>query len=246
MLLRREVALLAVAAAGVSYPPVLTSPSPRELGQISYLDLEPPSSALKRVVLVRHGRTVLNSLGLPQGGLDAPLDSVGKSQAAALGLILAEGPSVAVVGSSPRLRAIQTADAIAAAVSRRREESRVDLDEVPDYIAGDPTFQYVDTRLRAYGVFRQLPRALQAGEVGVWVSHGRFLRVCLANAAAEEAKGTRGAGFLDEWKEAFPPGFKLENTAISVVDVSEGGALCLRCVNSVAHLGGGRRVARDG
>ena len=82
MLVRREVALLAVAVTSVTFPPpALTAPSPRALRLISYLDLEPPSRTTKRVVLVLHGRTLLNSLGLPQGRLiDAPLDRVGKTQ----------------------------------------------------------------------------------------------------------------------------------------------------------------------
>ena len=55
-------------------------------------------------------------------------------------------------------------------------------------VAGDPTATYVDTRMRAFGVTLALRNALEPGEAGVWVSHSRFLRVVLANAAAQQAK----------------------------------------------------------
>ena len=51
-------------------------------------------------------------------------------------------------------------------------------------------------------------------------------------AAAEEAKA-QGAGFLEEWKQAFPAGFALSNAGISVIDVSEGGVFSIRCVDLV-------------
>ena len=226
--------LAAMAPTGMSAVDV---PSPGDLSRIAYANLGPCPPATQRLILCRHGRTLLNQLGLPQGQLiDAPLDATGRAQAAALGRVLARGQALAVVGSSSRLRAIQTADGISiAALPRVREPPRNDLDEVFDYIAGDPTPAYVDTRLRAAAVLIALRRALQPGESGVWVSHSRFLRVVLAAAAAEEAK-VRGAGFLAEWKAAFPPGFRLRNGALSVIDVSERGVFSIRCANSVAHL----------
>ena len=54
----------------------------------------------------------------------------------------------------------------------------------------------------------------------------------IAAAAAEESKA-KGPGFLEEWKQAFPPGFKLQNAGISCIDVSERGVFRIRCVNSV-------------
>lgn len=194
-----------------------------------------------RLIQCRHGQTLLNQLGLPQGRLiDAPLNSAGAAQAAACGATLARGQPLAVVGSSPRLRARQTADAISAAAAPRvRESSRSDLDEVDDFVIGDPTYAYSDTRLRAAAVLIALQRALKPGEAGAWVSHSRFLRVVLAAAAAEEAKargGDAGAAFLADWKEAFPPGFRLGNAAITVVDIAGDGAFSVRCANSVVHL----------
>ena len=81
---------------------------------------------------------MLNALNLPQGRIvNPPLDATGRAQASALGAALASGPPIARVGSSPRVRAVQTADAIADAIasaarSSLREASREDLDEVED------------------------------------------------------------------------------------------------------------------
>jgi len=65
-----------------------------------------------KMVLVRHGQTSWNALGLLQGNADVPLDATGVAQAQAL----AENTSrkiVNVVYSSPLSRAYDTAQAIA-------------------------------------------------------------------------------------------------------------------------------------
>ena len=187
--------------------------------------------------MCRHGETLANKIGLMQGQLiDLALDEDGLAQAQRLGAVLADGPPVALIGSSPRLRAKQTADAIARAKppSRLREEPREDLDEVEDLVLPtELTKAYIATRMRAFGALVQLQRALQPGESGVWVTHSRFLRVVLAAAAAEEAKA-QGPGFLGEWKQAFPAGFPLRNAGISTIDVSEGGVFSIRSVDALA------------
>lgn len=65
------------------------------------------------VLLVRHGRTVLNAGGRIRGHLDPPLDDVGKTQAAAVASALAYLQPTRVV-TSPLRRAVQTAQTIAA------------------------------------------------------------------------------------------------------------------------------------
>lgn len=65
------------------------------------------------VVFARHGRTALNAAGKLRGRADPPLDEVGQLEADHLADMLAEMPIHAVV-SSPRLRARQTAEAVAA------------------------------------------------------------------------------------------------------------------------------------
>lgn len=65
-----------------------------------------------KMILVRHGQTSWNALGLLQGNADVPLDAIGIAQAQ----VLAEntsGKTVNVVYSSPLSRAYDTAQAIA-------------------------------------------------------------------------------------------------------------------------------------
>jgi broad specificity phosphatase PhoE len=64
------------------------------------------------IYLVRHGRTALNANGQLRGHLDPPLDEVGRAEAKALASVIAPFEPVLVV-SSPLLRAVETAGAIA-------------------------------------------------------------------------------------------------------------------------------------
>jgi len=75
-----------------------------------------------RVLLVRHGRTVLNAENRLRGRLDPELDAVGLAEADALAQELAAREPARVV-SSPLRRAVQTAEAIA-----RRAGVRVQVD----------------------------------------------------------------------------------------------------------------------
>jgi broad specificity phosphatase PhoE len=68
-----------------------------------------------RVFLVRHGRTALNAAGRLRSHLDPRLDEVGQGEAAAVAAALWEWRIVKIL-SSPLLRALQTAGAIAEAV----------------------------------------------------------------------------------------------------------------------------------
>jgi probable phosphoglycerate mutase len=98
----------------------------------------------RTVYLVRHGRTPLNAAGLLRGRIDAPLDDVGRAEAARLGELFAPVPLGAIV-ASPLTRAVDTAAAIAA---RREAEVGVDDDLVDrDYgaWAGRPLDE-VETR----------------------------------------------------------------------------------------------------
>jgi probable phosphoglycerate mutase len=70
---------------------------------------------VRRIVLLRHGRTAHNSEGRIQGQLDTPLDELGLAQAEALGTVFAADPPAKVV-SSDLLRAQATAQAICAHV----------------------------------------------------------------------------------------------------------------------------------
>jgi broad specificity phosphatase PhoE len=61
------------------------------------------------LILVRHGRTTLNALGLLQGHLDEELDEVGRAQAEAVAKVLGTPDRVI---SSPLVRARATAAAL--------------------------------------------------------------------------------------------------------------------------------------
>lgn len=81
------------------------------------------------VYLVRHGRTELNAAGRLRGRIDVDLDEVGRAEAAALADHFRD-LSVALVASSPLVRAVDTAAAIADATGapHRVEEALIDRD----------------------------------------------------------------------------------------------------------------------
>lgn len=66
------------------------------------------------VFLVRHGRTPLNAAGVVRGGIDPPLDYVGRHEARLLAGMF-DGAGLAAVVSSPLTRAVDTVAAIAEA-----------------------------------------------------------------------------------------------------------------------------------
>jgi probable phosphoglycerate mutase len=68
---------------------------------------------MRRVILLRHGRTEWNATGRFQGQLDAPLDVMGKAQAVAAAVAVAEMQPDAIV-SSDLSRTADTAAAVAA------------------------------------------------------------------------------------------------------------------------------------
>jgi glucosyl-3-phosphoglycerate phosphatase len=68
---------------------------------------------LRRVVLLRHGRTEWNATGRFQGQLDSPLDSIGRVQASAAAVAVAPMRPDALV-SSDLARALDTAHAVSA------------------------------------------------------------------------------------------------------------------------------------
>ena len=67
---------------------------------------------MTELVLVRHGETELNTAGVFRGRKDVPLNARGIEQAAGVADALAD-PPVTAVYSSPMVRALDTARAIA-------------------------------------------------------------------------------------------------------------------------------------
>ena len=80
------------------------------------MPVEEPQQAT-RVLAIRHGETAWNAESRVQGQLDIPLNATGRWQAHRLALALAE-EGIAALYSSDLLRAVQTAQALAAGSGR--------------------------------------------------------------------------------------------------------------------------------
>ena len=157
---------------------------------------------MRRLVLLRHGRTEWNDTGRAQGHADVPLDDVGEVQAKAVAPVLA-ALAPAAVWSSDLARAAGTAAVVAAEAglepvldARLREfdvgPHRVGLtddqyavahpEEHAALVAGDlgavPGRETPDDVLaRFLPALTSYADALGEGETGIVVSHGAALRV---------------------------------------------------------------------
>ena len=96
-----------------------------------------------RVLLVRHGRTVLNAENRLRGRLDPELDAVGVAEVEALAQELAAREPARVV-SSPLRRAVQTAEAIARRVGVRVQVDRGLIDRDYGSWAGHTKDELID------------------------------------------------------------------------------------------------------
>ena len=157
---------------------------------------------MRRLVLLRHGRTAWNDTGRAQGHADVPLDDVGLAQAKEVAPLMAALAPVAI-WTSDLARAAQTADAVAAECGleavrdpRLREfdvgPNRVGLtseeyaEQFPeeyaalladdiDAIHGRETSG--DVLARFVPALTSYADTLGDGETGLVVSHGAALRV---------------------------------------------------------------------
>lgn len=159
---------------------------------------------MRRLVLLRHGRTEWNDTGRAQGQADVPLDEVGHAQAAAVAPAIAALAPVAV-WSSDLARAAQTAAAVAAACGLEPEHDerlrefaigprRTGLtsdeyaaqfpEEHAALLAGDITSipgreTREDVLARFLPALTAYAEGLAEGETGVLVSHGAALRAAV-------------------------------------------------------------------
>jgi glucosyl-3-phosphoglycerate phosphatase len=159
---------------------------------------------VRRLVLLRHGRTAWNDAGRAQGHTDVPLDDVGEMQAKTVAPLLAAASPVAL-WSSDLSRAAQTAAHVGAQAglepvldARLREfdvgTNRTGLtsdeyaaafpDEYAALVAGEVA--HIPGRETDDDVLARFLPALTAyvdslgeGETGVVVSHGAALRVAV-------------------------------------------------------------------
>lgn len=166
----------------------------------------PPQGEATRLLLVRHGETDVSMRGRCFGHLDVGLSEEGRRQASELAAALTAGP-LAAVGSSPLVRALDTAEAIAQphglrplALDALREIDFGELEgltydeiraERPDLyrewmespatvrFPGGESFADLRGRvLRAVGAIGER----HAGEAAAVVAHGGVVRVVLADA----------------------------------------------------------------
>jgi 2,3-bisphosphoglycerate-dependent phosphoglycerate mutase len=102
---------------------------PTSFGAFELVDVaqELAQGQATRILAIRHGETAWNVDGRMQGHLDIPLNDVGRWQAHRLALAVSE-ESVAAIYSSDLLRALQTAESVAAG-SGKKIEIEVDLRE---------------------------------------------------------------------------------------------------------------------
>ena len=165
-----------------------------------------------RLVLVRHAETEESARGRCYGTLDVGLSPLGRAQCAALEASLAEGPVAAVV-SSPRVRALETAVAIARphGLDVVVDEGLRELDfgelegrtyeeiagTLPDlYVAWMTTptevrfpggESYADLKARTLVAVERL-RASHDGEAVVAVTHGGVVRAVVSDALGMPAE----------------------------------------------------------
>jgi broad specificity phosphatase PhoE len=200
---------------------------------------------MTEVVIVRHGETEYNKLGVFRGRLDVPLNDRGREQAAWAAAALRSKP-LAAVFSSPLVRALDTAGAIAAAHGltpivdqafqnidlgewQGVEKARVEREEPDlwDLWMNDPDALRIpggetlaDVRERAYR------RALEL----VWEYRGNRVAVVTHRSVAKLLGGAllgMEPGYF--WK------FYLDNAGFSIVGHHDGGFVLLTW-NESCHL----------
>jgi broad specificity phosphatase PhoE len=100
-------------AAGIAAPAAASARSAPSAVTPSW---SPPTTPATRLLLVRHGSTAQSAQHRLSGRTDLPLNHAGEAQAGRLANRLAEHSDIDAVVSSPLMRSMQTADAIAARV----------------------------------------------------------------------------------------------------------------------------------
>jgi broad specificity phosphatase PhoE len=209
----------------------------------------------RTLALVRHGETDWNAAGRAQGHTDIGLNAVGHAQAQALAPVLA-GLGAARLWSSDLMRAVQTAEHVAAATGLPVEKDtrlrEYDVGErsgltIPEFaeefpaehaawladsegllVPGAETTEQV--RHRLLPALRECVGALEPGQTGIVVLHGGCLKIGLM-------------GLLG-WPEELGRSLQgMENCAYSVVrDSGKQGGLRLTSYNEKA---GGARHGAD-
>ncbi|ORT99533.1 Phosphoglycerate/bisphosphoglycerate mutase [Anaerovibrio sp. JC8] len=204
---------------------------------------------MTKIVLVRHGQTVWNKLGKYQGQADIDLSEVGKEQAKLLGESFpVEG--VDAVFSSPLVRAMETAEAIAAPlnlpVTSCQEFCEISFgkwegltyDEIhaswpkehdllftrPDELICPEGEGFVQVQQRAAAKMESLIKE-NPDKTIVIVAHGGVIRTLLCHAL--------GMPLKNMWR------IRQDNTAVSIVTAYNEG-MTVELMNSTVHLTGSK------
>lgn len=154
-------------------------------------EMTPHETTGHEIFVCRHGRTRLNAAGLLRGRLDPDLDAVGRAEGTGLADHLGPEP-IARVMSSPLLRAVQTAEAIAARAGVRVETDarladrdyggfagtprRKSLSRYGDYDSAPGIEKLASLRSRVRAILAELAVAPDAGPVAV-VTHDAVVRL---------------------------------------------------------------------
>ena len=176
---------------------------------------------MRRLVLLRHGRTAWNDTGRAQGHADVPLDEVGLAQAKEVAPHMAALGPVAI-WTSDLARATQTADVVAAecGLDAVRDPRLREFDIGPNR-TGLTAEQYAATHPEEHaalvaGDIRSIPgreshddllarflpaltsyaETLADGETGLVVAHGAALRVAVPAFLGWEAHTAETLGVL--------------------------------------------------
>jgi probable phosphoglycerate mutase len=208
-----------------------------------------PADTALRMFLVRHGSTALTAQGRYSGRVDVPLSADGFAEAAAAaGRLRSLAPSVDAIVSSPLVRCLETARAIAGAFGgvpvetdddliecdfgdfegmtfgEVRERYPAELDAWLASTAVPPpdgeSFQVVSLRVR-----RAVKRLLASytGKTIVVVSHVTPIKMILRDAL--------GAG------DQFLYRLFLDPAGVSIVDLWPDGGIAVKLVNDTSHIG---------
>jgi probable phosphoglycerate mutase len=183
--------------------------------------------AVKRLLLLRHGRTTWNAVQRIQGQLDAPLDETGHAQAAAVAPLLAAERPV-LLWSSDLSRAADTAAYVGEACGldvlrdrRLRERHFGDLqgstyadwrERAPEqhaaFRAGDPNAvpggeKVSEVSDRITTALRELLDASPAGETALAVAHGLALKYAVVGLLGWEIEAAAALRGMDNcgWAE---------------------------------------------
>ena len=177
---------------------------------------------MRRLVLLRHGRTDWNDTGRAQGHADVPLDDVGLGQAKEVAPLLAALRPVAI-WTSDLARAAQTADAVAAecGLDAQRDPRLREFDIGPnrtgltseEYAAAHPEEHAAlladdiaaipgresrdDVLARFVPALTSYADTLGEGETGLVVSHGAALRVAVPAFLGWEGDPGESLGVLE-------------------------------------------------